>query len=181
MSDAYDGPGDGETKQYGKTNSTKGKRETRSCHQTPGPTNMVSRSLVCTYLGQWRWCQEIELEVGPTRPHPSNVFPSYTRPQHPLFTICCYILSPISYSPHCQIHTQSPQGSPGKEKEQNYMQSYIYVMTRLILKSFRRASPSAGDHPDSGLCKGVFINPNYANIVTLLNCPRGYTLPRVLC
>ena len=93
-----------------------------------------------------------------------RLFPHIHYPSPPLFTIRCYILSPISYDPHCQIHTQSLQGSPGKEKEQNYMQSYIYIVTRLILKSLKRASPVASDHPDSGWCEGVFINPNYANI-----------------
>ena len=54
------------------------------------------------------------------------------------------------------------------------MQSYTYIVTSLVLESDRRASPAAGDHPNSGWCEGVFINPNYANIVTLLNFPQGY-------
>ena len=72
-------------------------------------------------------------------------------PSPPLFTIRRYVSSPISHFPHCQIRTQSPQGSLGKE-EPNYMQSYTYIVTSLVLESDRRASPAAGDHPDSGWC-----------------------------
>ena len=53
------------------------------------------------------------------------------------------------------------------------MQCYIYLVTHLILKSFRSASPAASVNSEGGCCEVVFINPNYANIVILLNCPQG--------